>query len=253
MSRNSSQRLARGFTLIELLVVIAIIAILAAILFPVFARARENARKTSCMSNLSLGALQYSQDYDEQVMPVRGGSGCPGAPCSYFAWSDIIQPYLKSRQILVCPSNSAGTQSLTYNWLVGGFPNRSIADFPIPAQTVQFVDVLGTTNTSTNVSPLFFVADETLGGRMYGRLVTGGGGSVDTKDALANPGVHLDGSNYAFADGHVKWLKFSTGVTYETSMGTIPDTLKRDGQLIGVKRDGVSYRGYVIGDNTAYH
>jgi prepilin-type N-terminal cleavage/methylation domain-containing protein len=97
----------RGFTLIELLVVIAIIAILAAILFPVFARARDAARKTTCTSNLKqLGTaiMMYTQDYDECLVPVAVGT-CQ-MPDSY-AWGDLIQPYAKNTGLLWCPSNSA--------------------------------------------------------------------------------------------------------------------------------------------------
>lgn len=105
-----------GFTLIELLVVIAIIAILAAILFPVFARARENARRTSCLNNLKqigLGFLQYSQDYDE-TLPLQGVSFVPSASCpgtvnngAKFSatWRSLIYPYVKSAQLFSCPSN----------------------------------------------------------------------------------------------------------------------------------------------------
>ena len=111
----------RGFTLIELLVVIAIIAILAAILFPVFARARENARRASCSSNLKqigLGLLQYSQDYDEQMPleffgPDNDISGWGG----HYKWMDAIYPYVKSEQIFDCPSDTFGT--------LGGVGNRS--------------------------------------------------------------------------------------------------------------------------------
>ena len=94
-----------AFTLIELLVVIAIIAILAAILFPVFARARENARRASCQSNLKqigLGILQYVQDYDE-TFPNTVSNGPP-----YYGWVQLTQPYLKSYQIFQCPSESTG-------------------------------------------------------------------------------------------------------------------------------------------------
>src|SRR6187551_558294 len=91
----------RGFTLIELLVVIAIIAILAAILFPVFARARENARRSSCQSNLkqiALGIKQYIQDYDE-MMPRYYYATTPNT-----YWNNAIDPYVKSTQIFDCPS-----------------------------------------------------------------------------------------------------------------------------------------------------
>src|ERR1700756_3205058 len=92
----------RGFTLIELLVVIAIIALLAAILFPVFARARENARRSSCASNqkqIALGMLQYTQDYDE-VFPQGNDAA---TPVNNF-WCSMILPYVKTTSIYICPS-----------------------------------------------------------------------------------------------------------------------------------------------------
>jgi prepilin-type N-terminal cleavage/methylation domain-containing protein/prepilin-type processing-associated H-X9-DG protein len=109
--RNTSAKPSRGFTLIELLVVIAIIAILAAILFPVFARARESARSISCVSNvrqLGMAFTQYFQDYDEQFPFVKGAS----------PWVDTLQPYLKNTQMLRCPSDTST------NWTV-----------PLPGQT----------------------------------------------------------------------------------------------------------------------
>jgi prepilin-type N-terminal cleavage/methylation domain-containing protein/prepilin-type processing-associated H-X9-DG protein len=105
---SRTHRQGQGFTLIELLVVIAIIAILAAILFPVFARARENARRTSCLSNakqIMLGAMQYSQDYDEKYNPEYNYGA--GSVAAY--WPYLLQPYLKSTQIFDCPSATDGT------------------------------------------------------------------------------------------------------------------------------------------------
>ncbi len=118
---SHAQRSARGFTLIELLVVIAIIAILAAILFPVFARARENARRTSCLSNLKqigLGMMQYSQDFDEKFPTIRnlttGQSG-------FYTWDAAIMPYVKSKQVFMCPSvPSLNTRAYSMNWWVAG-------------------------------------------------------------------------------------------------------------------------------------
>ena len=97
----------KGFTLIELLVVIAIIAILAAILFPVFARAREKARQTSCLSNLKEIALafnMYVSDYDERTPPGGGWTDPSGNEPGPAYWQLRIEPYLKNTQILNCPS-----------------------------------------------------------------------------------------------------------------------------------------------------
>src|SRR3954468_5235423 len=95
----------RGFTLLELLVVIAIIAILAAILFPVFAKARESARRSTCLSNtrqLGTAILMYAQDYDEILAPPSVGT-CQTADS--FGWGDLIQPYAKNTGLLQCPDN----------------------------------------------------------------------------------------------------------------------------------------------------
>ncbi|BCM91168.1 hypothetical protein IAD21_03032 [Abditibacteriota bacterium] len=102
--RHINSRVNKGFTLIELLVVIAIIAILAAILFPVFARARENARRASCQSNLKqigLGYMQYAQDYDGWT---PGSSNASAGTGSQVSWPTLVFPYIKSEQLFVCPS-----------------------------------------------------------------------------------------------------------------------------------------------------
>jgi prepilin-type N-terminal cleavage/methylation domain-containing protein/prepilin-type processing-associated H-X9-DG protein len=144
-----------GFTLIELLVVIAIIAILAAILFPVFGRARENARKTSCASNLKqigLGWTMYAQDYDERMM--RASVATPGK--TYYWWGSYdgttlrneegpLYPYMKSAQIQACPSfdnvlrASLGLTGYTFNYGNLG-SSQSLSAVQDPTRTLLFAD-----------------------------------------------------------------------------------------------------------------
>jgi prepilin-type N-terminal cleavage/methylation domain-containing protein len=120
---------ARGFTLIEMLVVIAIIAILASVLFPVFARARENARRSSCLSNLKqlgLAMMQYSQDFDEKMVPgfidhgVAGAYTLPNgaAGSRYMQWYHMLYPYMKNIQIMNCPSEPDVV------WTTGSYTGR---------------------------------------------------------------------------------------------------------------------------------
>ena len=132
----------KGFTLIELLVVIAIIAILAAILFPVFARAREQARKTSCASNLrqlGLGFAMYTQDYDErfpQIWQGQWNQSVANAP--QLNWGPAIFPYIKNKQVYVCPSDSSGNaSSYLGNNYVG---NVKLAIIPRPSEQVILMD-----------------------------------------------------------------------------------------------------------------
>jgi prepilin-type N-terminal cleavage/methylation domain-containing protein/prepilin-type processing-associated H-X9-DG protein len=141
----------RGFTLIELLVVIAIIAILAAILFPVFAKAREKARQSSCLSNLKqvgLAALSYAQDYDELTVFFAYQSANPRTD---FKW--IIEPYIKNSQVWNCPSNSGRWDPTNVNKYDGsngiGIAYPDLANYGrgvglgqvvSPSETVYFAD-----------------------------------------------------------------------------------------------------------------
>lgn len=203
----------KAFTLIELLVVIAIIAILAAILFPVFARARENARRSACQSNLKqigLGIMQYTQDYDEKLPyfvdapPAAPGGGAASYNFSLTAGnpSNEIYPYLKSWQIFRCPSISDYTASVP-----GGYPGTgymwngvlvrpaglSLAAIPSSAEVVSLKE--------------FVVADY----RVYIRpAILGAATSYMYWMSVGDSPVHFDGSNFLYADGHVKWRKLSS-------------------------------------------
>ena len=144
---------SKGFTLIELLVVIAIIAILAAILFPVFQKVRENARRTACLSNLKqigLGIVQYNQDFDE-LQPCGANAYGKGT-----GWAGQIYPYLKSVAVFQCPDDSgvgsrASSYGLNTNFIVSNYgtpafgvtvpPGHSLADFAAPAKTVMYFEV----------------------------------------------------------------------------------------------------------------
>jgi len=106
----------RAFTLIELLVVIAIIAILAAILFPVFAQARAKARQTACLSNMKqigIAVMMYTQDYDEIYPPSQVNIDPPAAAGSTMSWPTLIYPYVKNAQIFVCPDGETSAKSVT--------------------------------------------------------------------------------------------------------------------------------------------
>jgi prepilin-type N-terminal cleavage/methylation domain-containing protein/prepilin-type processing-associated H-X9-DG protein len=223
-TRHSSQKAQPrpGFTLIELLVVIAIIAILAAILFPVFARARENARRASCQSNLkqiALGVFQYTQDYDE-MLPRNRVSATLVSPTNPYGWADMLQPYLKSTQIFQCPSetNSMGTSvgangsapSVTAAGYSDYYMNNaarqiSVAVLDSPAITVLLGDGESGNGDNKYDGCLDSYADQTSGGTVGSACTAAQPYITD----LVPAGRHLDGANYAFADGHVKWLKGS--------------------------------------------
>jgi len=213
-----------GFTLIELLVVIAIISILSAILFPVFARARENARRASCMSNmkqLAFSVLQYVTDHDGKLMSYVGDNGAGGATSNWNRFVPI-QPYIKSWQVQFCPSAPSYRGGSNYTF-VGygqyGFPADS-SNRPIMTAVVN--TTAGYTNhpTTTAIDSLPEASRTCLLGETNYISATnanyvnnGYGGSAfgsTSSDALINWGNrvrHLEGANYAYVDGHVKWLK----------------------------------------------
>jgi prepilin-type N-terminal cleavage/methylation domain-containing protein/prepilin-type processing-associated H-X9-DG protein len=209
----------RAFTLIELLVVIAIIAILAAILFPVFAQAREKARQASCLSNLKqigLGAMMYAQDYDETIVPVQTGNspivywfGAAGPTGAVDETQGLIYPYMKNRQIQACPSFRNGRRAvigttgygynaqylspLTYDpstWFATPHP-VSLAAVGSPAETVQLADC-ARINTWSYASP-------TLEGNVF----------LDPP-STQYPGFHgrhSKSGNVQWIDGHVKSMR----------------------------------------------
>lgn len=225
----TERRLKRGFTLIELLVVIAIIAILAAILFPVFARARENARKAACMSNLKqigLAVLQYNQDYDE-MYPVGRFDTSP----SLTFWYNVIAPYIQNTQVFICPTagvildGSAAYGSGGYGWNIRGTiaggngfgyyegswgtPSGSgpvhLSEVDEPSTTILITDPA---SNGGNSEPNGYYS---IGYESYiSNMPVLHGGQVGPFIGSSYASVAVSGGgNYLFADGHVKWLAAS--------------------------------------------
>jgi prepilin-type N-terminal cleavage/methylation domain-containing protein/prepilin-type processing-associated H-X9-DG protein len=197
----------RAFTLIELLVVIAIIAILAAILFPVFARAREKARAASCLSNLKqfgVAAIQYRQDYDDRNLyheHVAGGDTGAWPYYSSVAWQARLYPYIKSEQVYYCPSQyghlalRSGTNGRSFTNYMGcsyavsshdytlSWAGKHDSEIEYPVELVGFLD-----SQCDDIWP----NDDKWGWNLVRQVE-----SIPTR--------HNTGLNAVHYDGHAKW------------------------------------------------
>lgn len=196
----------KAFTLIELLVVIAVIAILAAILFPVFAKAREKARSTSCSSNVKqimVAVRSYAIDFDSRLPPgampyVTSGTTGPILKSPTFSWMDVIHPYMKSAQLFICPSKSQSTIT-SYGWNYRNFGDQmrspgvgwvtKMSKVSCPADTILVGDAED--YEARNQADNFF---------LFSQIAS---------DQYNNTGLrakrHNEGANYGYVDGHVKW------------------------------------------------
>lgn len=223
----------RAFTLIELLVVIAIIAILAAILFPIFAKAREKARQTACLSNekqIGLALMQYVNDYDSTMpdgnvlggTPSTGDTSNPRQAGGYAigrGYAGQIYPYVKSAGLFKCPSDSYDGPGTANNVPISYAFNRNaagIADSALtkPAMTVALCEVSGAYGNVTQTGDWDLNSPSGDGGNDSGSYLTGGryttgllGVPTRTRTQSQNPPRHNDGSNFLMADGHAKWLR----------------------------------------------
>ena len=243
-------RLKQGFTLIELLVVIAIIAILAAILFPVFAQAREKARQASCMSNLKqlgLGEMQYTQDYDE----TTSGSYI-NTPAGRIYYPELIYPYTKNTQIAYCPDsspgdafNNDGSNNCNTNPKTCGTPQRagptdyaynSISEFGLgnsngdqasnnlssissPAETFLLMDGRGNGGSVYGFINIWRSNETDINGTFYGNKWNG-----NPKNPVTPYYRHPKDSGFEtlWYDGHVKYMKNSAKATTQYPGGGSP-------------------------------
>ncbi len=222
-------RYRSGFTLIELLVVIAIIAILAAILFPVFAQAREKARQTSCLSNMKqigYGLMMYTQDYDELLPSSWLGNG-PAAnfdpgPGPAYTWQWMILPYIKNSDVYACPSNRFKKRE---NWraMFFGTPQVLIPmHYIVNRQVIGQFKFEGPSPLSAIESPADAIAVNENKGRYMDSTWNNAWQTINSGTVMRNwvtnqpEGVsagegwlqaHAKMSNFLFADGHAKAMK----------------------------------------------
>ncbi|MDR3711004.1 MAG: DUF1559 domain-containing protein [Capsulimonadaceae bacterium] len=237
-----------GFTLIELLIVIAIIAILAAILFPVFATAREKSRQASCASNLrqmGLATLQYVQDFDE----VEPNGYFTSGPVTLY-WYTLIAPYISGARntqsaIFSCPSSPASTMmGYSMNVHVGG-NNGDTLGYTMPvaytqlthdSETILYGDGDQIPTYSGNTAAMFYTNPGSINGGPWTAFAApttaNGWASIDndTNSAGTSPGQvryrHTGFANLVFCDGHVKAMGRGTATIWNwQATGSVPDTL----------------------------
>jgi prepilin-type processing-associated H-X9-DG protein len=184
---------AAGFTLVEMIIVIGVIMLLAGLLFPVLSRARENGKRTACMSNLkqiALGIQQYAQDNNRRY-PLPGGDVANGL--ENWLWSAAIISTIKNPDVFQCPSELSANSGTDY-WINGNLLGKSDARVRVPASVILNADgdahpadyALAEANPSPPTDP----------------------GAWEKWSATADYATrHLGGANYSFVDGHVKFLK----------------------------------------------
>lgn len=222
-----------AFTLIELLVVISIIALLAAILFPVFGRARENARRSSCQSNLrqiGLGLLQYSQDYDEKLVRAWFGVGNSGSDMvSKYKWMDAVFPYIKSEQVFDCPSHNFKAPAGAYKFRNG----TNYGSYAINAAYYGDFDFEQSPagEVNTGLASIEDAAGCVWIGDSSAHFEFAWENKADQPDVDVDPAGsryldyllvrHLDTVPILFCDGHVKALKIEK-LTEKNAAGAYP-------------------------------